>query len=46
MRLKLPDLQSNNNQAKKLWAAKLPKGWENIEEVLKYGGFLYIPEII
>ena len=34
MRLKFSDLQSYNNQIKKLRATKLSKGWEDIEEVL------------
>ena len=46
MRLKLPDLQSDDNQAKKLQAIKLPERWVNIEGVLQYEGFPYIPEII
>ena len=46
MRLRLPDLQGNDNQASKLRAADLPEGWENIEGVLHYGGLPYIPEII
>ena len=46
MRLRLPDLQGNNNQARKLRAADFPEGWEDIEGVLQYGGLLYIPEII
>ena len=46
MRLKLPDLQSDNNQAQKLRTAKLPKGWKDIKEMLQYRGLPYIPEII
>ena len=46
MKLRLPDLQSDNNQARKLQAAERPKRWEDIEEVLQYGGFSYILEII
>ena len=34
MRLRLPDLQGNNDQARKLQAANLPEGWEDIEGVL------------
>ena len=34
MRLKLQDLQSDKNQEKKLQAAKLPEGWEDIKGVL------------
>ena len=46
MKLRLPDLQSNNNQARKLRAADLLEGWEDIKGVLQYRGLLYIPEII
>ena len=46
MRLRLPNLQSNNDQVKKLRAANLPERWENIEKILQYGGLSYIPEII
>ena len=46
MRLRLSDLQSNNNQVRKLWAADLPEEWKDIERVLQYGGLPYIPEII
>ena len=46
MRLRLPDLQGEDDQAKKLRAAELPEGWEDIEGVLQYGGLPYIPEII
>ena len=46
MRLKLPNLQSDDNQARKLRAADLPEGWEDIKRVLQYGGLHYILEII
>ena len=46
MRLRLPDLQSNNNQVRKMRAADFPKRWEDIKRVLQYGGLPYIPEII
>ena len=46
MRLRFLDLQSNDNQAKKLRAANLLEGWENIEGVLQYGSLLYILKII
>ena len=46
MRLRLPDLQGDDDQARKLRAAELPEGWEDIEGVLQYGGLPYIPEII
>ena len=46
MRLRLPDLQSDDNQARKLRFADLPKEWKDIKEMLQYGGLFYIPEII
>ena len=46
MRLRLPDLQGDDKQARKLRAAELPEGWEDIKGVLQYGGLPYIPEII
>ena len=46
MKLRLLDLQSNNDQARKLWVAKFSKGWVDIKRVLQYEGFFYIPEII
>ena len=46
MRLRLPDLQSDNNQARKLRTADLPEGYEDIEGVLQYKGLPYILEII
>ena len=45
MRLRLPDLQGDNNQAKKLWAAKLLERWVDIKKVLRYESLPYIPEI-
>ena len=46
MRLRLSDLQGDNNQAKKLRAAELLEGWEDIKGVFQYGGLPYISEII
>ena len=46
MRLRLPGLQSKNNQAKKLQAVEFLEGWEDIKRVLQYEGLPYIPEII
>ena len=46
MRLRLLDLQDNNDQARKLQAADLPEEWEDIKGVLQYGGLFYISEII
>ena len=46
MRLRFPDLQGDNNQAKKLRAVDLSERWEDIERVLQYGGLPCIPEII
>lgn len=46
MRLKLPELQKSNLEAKKLRSKDLPEGWEDIESVLQHQGLLYAPEII
>ena len=46
MRLRLPDLQGDNNQERKLRAADLSKRCEDIEGMLKYRGLPYIFEII
>ena len=46
MKLRLPDVQGDNNQARKLWAADLSERWKDIEGVFQYGGLLYILEII
>ena len=34
MRLRFPDLQGDDNQARKLRATELPERWEDIEGVL------------
>ncbi len=46
MRMKLPKLQDNNKEVRKLRVKGLPKGWEDIKEVFHYQGFSYIPKII
>ena len=46
MRLRLPNLQGDDDQGRKLQAADLLEGWEDIEGVLQYRGFPYIPKII
>ena len=47
MRLQLSELQENDEEAKLLrGVAGLPKGWEDVKEVLQYQGFPYVPKII
>ena len=46
MRLQLPELQDENEEAKALRAVGLPEGWEEVEGVFQYQGLPYIPEII
>ena len=46
MKLRLLDLQSDDDQVRKLQAADLPKRWKNIERVLQYGGLPYTSENI
>ena len=38
MRLRLPELQDEDEEAKVLRAGGLPKGWEDVEGVLQYQG--------
>ncbi len=38
--MRLPELQDDNKEAKKLRLEKLPKGWKNIDKVLRYQDFL------
>ncbi len=47
MRIKLPELQDDNKEAKKLKSEQvLPEGWEDIEQVLHYQGLPYVPKVI
>ena len=46
MRLWLPKLQDEDEEAKALRAASLPEGWKEVEEVLQYQKLPYVPEII
>ena len=46
MRLRLPKLQDEDEEAKVLRAGGLPEGWEEVEGVLQYRGLPYVPEII
>ena len=47
MRLHLPELQENDEEAKVLrGSAGLPKDWKDVEGVLQYRGLPYMPEII
>ena len=44
--IRLPKLQNNNKEAKKLRSEKLSKGWEDIKKLLYYQGLPYIPNVI
>ena len=47
MRLCLPELQENDEEAKALRGlAGLLEDWEDVERVLQYQGLLYVSEII
>ena len=46
MRLRLPELQDNDEEAKALRSAGLPEDWEDVEGVLQYRSLPYVPEII
>ncbi len=46
MKIKLPELQDDNKEVKKLKAEKLLKSQKDIEEMFYYQGFPYVPKII
>ena len=47
MRLRLPELQENDKDAKAIKGlVGLPEDWKNFEGVLQYWGLLYMLEII
>ena len=46
MRIKLPDLQDNHIKVKKLRSEGLSEGCEDIEKLLHYQSFLYLPKVI
>ena len=47
MRIRLPELQDNDKEAKKVRSKQiLPEGWEDIKQVLYYQGLLYVPKVI
>ena len=46
MRLRLPELQDNDEKVKALRAAGLSKSWKEVEEVLQYQRLPYVSEII
>ena len=46
MRLRLQELQSEDEQARKLRAEQPVKDWQDIKGVLHYQGLPYVPEII
>ena len=46
IRLRLPEFQDEDEEAKVLRAGGLPEGWEDVEGVLQYQGLPYVLEII
>ena len=46
MKMRLFKLADNHKEAKKLHSKRLPKGWEDIEEVLYYEGLTYVLKVI
>ena len=44
--MRLPKLKNNDKEAKKLRSEGLPKDWEDIEQVLYFQGFPYVPKVI
>ncbi len=46
LRLQLPELQAEDQEARKIGKEGLKKGWEEIEEVLYHHGLPYVLEIV
>ena len=47
MKMRLPELQNDNKEAKKLRSKQvLPESWEDIEQVLYYQSLPYVPKVI
>ncbi len=44
--MRILELQDNNKEAMKLRSEGLPKGWEDIKQVLHYQSFPYVPKVI
>ncbi len=44
--MRLPKLQDDDKEAKKLRPEGLPEGWEDIKQVLYYKGLPYISKVI
>ncbi len=44
--MRLPELQDDDKEAKKLRSKGLPEGWDDIEEVLNYQGLSYVSKVI
>ncbi len=46
MRIRLPELQDDDKEAKKLRSEGLSEGWKIIEQILHYQGLPYVPKVI
>ncbi len=47
MKMRLPELQDDDKEAKKLRSEQvLPENWEDIEQVLYYQDLPYVPKVI
>ncbi len=44
--MRLPELEDDDKEAKKLRLEGLPKGLEDIEDVFHYQGLPYVPKVI
>ncbi len=44
--MKLPELQDDDKEAKKMRSKGLSEDWKDIEQVLYYQNLLYIPKVI
>ena len=46
MRMRLPELQDDDKEAKTLRSEGLSEGWKDIEQVLHFQGLPYVPKVI
>ncbi len=46
MKMRIPELQDDDKEAKKLRSERMSEDWENIEGEFYYQNLLYIPKVI
>ncbi len=44
--MRLPELQDDDKEAKKLRSEGLPEGWEDIKQMFHHQSLSYIPKVI